>query len=106
MKYGKELAEKMKVLPWHVRRCSIDYKAWKRWHCCCNGDWETMLLWDCCKCDIIATRSSEVNQMNVKTFYKVCKRLQKKYELPAMEFYVRVVKSNRFKFIGPFHDFI
>lgn len=108
MKYGKELGIKLRVLPWYVRMMCIDYKLWKKMplHCC--GGWIHKLMWDCYKCETLnkTYANDTINKMNVQTLYKVCKRLQKRYDIPAMMVYTRILKSNQFKFIGEYKEFI
>jgi hypothetical protein len=103
MKYAKELAAQLKALPWWVRVACIDYRAWKKKTK--TNSWKASLLWDCCKCEAFS-RYHSVNKINLKTMYKVCKRLEKRYGVESMRFYYQVQKSRMFKFMGSYTEML
>lgn len=93
MKYRKELQSILRNFPYYIRKLCISYKKWKK----AKFDplWQTKLYIDCARAEYAP---KELWDINMKTFYKICKRYEKKYNVPAKEFYNRTVKSSRFKF--------
>lgn len=85
MKYAKELDNVIHNVPLHERIFIISYRRWKklknpgRW-------WRTLLI-----IDILMT-PKKLLDINIKTMYKICKRLEKRFGLEANEFYNRVSK--------------
>lgn len=94
MKYGKLLVEELKLVPIRLRILCISYKKWKRWYPGCS-DWRFSLLKDAFWASLCPR---ELWDTNMKTLYKICKRLHKRFGIPSMEFYTWLVKSDLFKF--------
>lgn len=93
MKYAKELREVLRAYPLYVQQLCISYKKWKQTRL--DSLWRTRLYLECLKANL-APR--ELWDTNVKTLYKICKRLQKKYDVPAKEYYYNLVRTSRFRF--------
>ena len=84
MKYAKELDQVIHSVPLHERIFLISYRRWKkvkpgRW-------WQTRLF-----IDILLTPKNLI-EINIKTLYKICKRLEKRFGISTNEFYNRVSK--------------
>lgn len=94
MKYGKVLVEELRAVPARIRVFCVSYKWWKRWTPGCSN-WKLSLLNDAFWASFCP---SELWNTNMKTLYKVCKRLNKRFGLPTMEFYTWLTKSDLFTF--------
>ncbi len=85
MKYAKELDQVIHTVPIHERLFLISYRRWKKtknpgkW-------WKTKLF-----IEILLT-PKKLLDINIKTLYKICKRIQKKFGIDTNEFYNRISK--------------
>jgi hypothetical protein len=109
MKYAKVLNDKLKEFPDNIKNKCLPYKQWKKK---ISNDpidiietWQKQLYKQCnkinrlifptafnniiCfsnKTDIGAKTRAELCDINSKTLYKICKKLEKKLEVPALEY--------------------
>lgn len=95
MKYGKELKNILSKYTILIRNLCISYKKWKKWKPLCGYNWKLGIMIDCIKANYAP---KELYDINLKTLYKVCKRLQKRYDIPSMEYYNYITKIGIFKF--------
>ena len=86
MKYAKELDQVIGTVPIHERVFLIPYRRWKKTRR--PGKWWQIRL----VIDILLTPKKFI-EINIKTLYKICKRLQKRFGIETYEFYNRVSKT-------------
>jgi hypothetical protein len=122
MKYGKALTHDLEAFNRCVVSKCISYKAWKKRINENPGDtvehWDAYLLRDCERVEELLYRrawlcttgtqleQNDVNALafiNTNTLYKVCKRLVKTLNVPALDFMQYLIKRNRFKFTSCSH---
>ena len=96
MKYGKQLVEELRSVPLRFKVLCISYKRWKSWHPGCTN-WKVSLLADAFLASLCP---KELWDTNMKTLYKICKRLNKRFGVSSMDFYTWIVRSDLFKFTG------
>jgi hypothetical protein len=117
MKYAKELDATLRSLPWYIRPSFISYRAWKKWNFADETSWKESLMRDCAKCDRLyritrlrySNNTETLNQyaeINKRTLYKICKRLQKRYDVDSLRFYRLIIKGEMFHFLGTYSDVI
>lgn len=86
MKYNQELMSKLKSLPMCDRIRCISYKAWKK-----ISDpgttWRIKLFIQ------FVTSPKHLIELNIKTVYKICKRLRKRFGLETNEYFTWISKS-------------
>jgi hypothetical protein len=95
MKYGKELKNILSKYNPFIQNLCISYKKWKKWRPKCNYNWKYEIFMDCIKANY---SPKELWDINLKTLYKICKRLNKKYNIDTENYYIYIVKSSLFKF--------
>lgn len=84
MKYAKELDKVIHNVPMYERLFLISYRRWKKVK---PGKWWQIRL----AIDILLTPKSLI-EINIKTLYKICKRIQKRFGIETNEFYTRISK--------------
>jgi len=124
MKYNKKLAGKLKNYDSYIRKNCINYKYWKK---IIKEDteyitenWQKKLENDCIRVDKLVSMHfgcfgvgkytyatlQEIACINLDTFYKVCKKLHKKLNVPAVDFYRECVIHHKYLFSKIAHDSI
>lgn len=94
MKYAKELDNKLKSYSFLIKLTCISYRKWKKKKKL-NNDWIRELYYDCVKAELAP---KELYETNMKTLFKICKRLEKKFNVEAKQYYNKLVRTNLFKF--------
>lgn len=95
MKYAKELDRILSGYSWFTRRMCVSYKKWKKKRYI-GHYWRWELL-----TEFLLSPKSLV-ETNLKTLYKICKRLHKRFSIEGTrEFYTWVSRS-----FVPFEDII
>ena len=113
MKYAKTLSENLSIFPQPIRNGCINYSKWKVWMKVQPGfisrHWKSLIMKDCKRCNrfmypyftksiIPDDQKFSLGLINTDTFYKICKRLDKRFDVGAFEFYKHCIKSKKFRF--------
>jgi hypothetical protein len=118
MKYGKKWRQDISELPTNARQVCIHYKCWKeRIANCERSNWSQILEEECMMVDkyifekkfripflccgnmITPEAKLKMCEFNTRTLYKVCKKLDKKLQVPAMEWYTHAIHTQKYKFV-------
>jgi len=116
MKYKKFLEEKLSIYPLNVRKYCIPYKYWKlkiKHHPeFVRIFWKLLIHRQCKRLDkFLASEYSGANRnklidyenlclINIDTLYKICKKIEKKIGLPALDFFFKgLCRRNTYKFL-------
>lgn len=84
MKYNKELMTQLESLPLYDRIRCISYKTWKRiW----PTHWRVRLLVE------FLMSPRHLIDLNIKTVYKICKRIKKKFGEETADYFNWISKS-------------
>lgn len=121
MHFGKAWKEAIGVFPEHVQNLCIPYKTWKKWIARepdrIKNHWQGILTKECHVVDkalfsssrtslfpacfrtsLSPTERFDLSVLNTTTLFKICKKLQKRLDVPAMEWYTHTMAAHRFRF--------
>ena len=108
MKYAKELTQKLNTYSNHIRNKCLQYIKWKKLIKTSPSyvklNWEKILLNDCKVTETLFNKTVksdellELSIINTNTFYKICKRLQKKLNISALDYMNFIIKSHKYRF--------
>lgn len=119
MKYSKRLANELQAYPSYIRERCLSYKTWKkdikRYPYYMYGCWKNKVLRECKKLDVFLfpplpheTLDTKIVhdlcKINLNTLYKICKRLDKKLGVKAVNYYCTLLNNNIFRFTYLSHE--
>ena len=122
MKYSHILAKQLSKYEISIRKISFDYKKWKKLIKYDSEfiatNWKKRLNYDCkridaflftkypclCNYNIDPYINKELCYINMNTLYKICKKLDKKLKINAMDYYNHILKKNKYKFTYMSHE--
>lgn len=117
MKYAHALTKQLSKYDPYINKLCLQYKPWKKlikyspeytlinWkkniiNECKNVD--NLLYCNKCKCFLNKKLDNNIIEhlcfINVNTLYKICKKLQKKLNINALEYLDEIIKTRKFKF--------
>jgi hypothetical protein len=124
MKFGKYYKQALTRLPESATSVCIPYDQWKKWirvdHGSISQQWQDLLTQECGQVDkfiftqprlrdmLCLSNAARISvedklylcELNARALYKICKKLQKKIQVPALKWYLDITSAHAYRFTG------